>query len=137
MFESDLYSLLVNDSELANLLSAFNQYPAVFSDVAPQEATEIYIVFDIQEDPSIGQIIDAFTINFDIYNDTNSNEITRQIIERLTFLLDPISIETLRYKTVRFYRGSGGYIKDNDTEIKHYNKQFFARGTRKKWIDQL
>lgn len=138
MFETSLHNLLVTDAELASLHSSFSGKPSIFSDFAPQESGEVYTVFDIQKEPGTFLELDTFTINFDIYNATSSNEIIRQIVERLTFILDPNSIDNdLRYRKIRFYRGSEGYIKDNDIEIKHYNLQFFARATRKKWIDQL
>jgi len=138
MFESSLHNLLTTNGNLSALLSTFQGIPAIFSDIAPQEAGENYIVFDIQQDPGDYLELDTFTIDFNIYSTSRSNEVIRNIVEQIIFILEPNSITNdPRYRNIRFYRGSGGYIKSNESEINQYNLQIYARATRKKWIDQL
>ena len=142
MFESSLLSLLNTDYGITSRLSTFNGVPSVFSDYAPEEVQFPYIVFDIEENESDSLIVDAFFIEIDIYGLRTSSKTIREIVERVQFVCDrTIITDDERFSTIRLYRDNNELVYDNlgsrDSKMTHYIVRLQARGTRKKWADNI
>jgi len=62
----------------------------------------------------------------------------REASERIEYLLDQKQFNTdARYDTIRVWLFSGGWVQEEDPRAIHYNQQFTARASRKKWICTL
>ena len=125
------------DSNVTQYVSSFNGSPAIFTDVAPQEATEVYIVLDIQGNASDNLAIDSFLVDIDIYGLKDDTVNIRALTLAIEFALDREILECDEYTTIRFYRESKGHVDNRDIKIIHYNMQMSARGSRYAWMQQI
>ena len=135
--EGAILEALRGESAITDLVSTFAGYPAIFTDIAPQQAEKTYMVFDVQKTPSDNLAVDIFLIDIDVYYNGLSAVDARELLFQVEILLDRAVLECTNYMTVRFYRDSDGYVDNSDIKIGHYNQQFEARGTRKRWIDNI
>lgn len=142
MFEASFISLLTSDTDLTDRLATYGGSPAIFSDFAPEEAdaqgSYPYLVFDISQDDDENLIITDFTIDIDIFGLRTKSKIIREIVERLLFTCDRHIITTdSRFTTIRLFRNSSEFDYEKNSKVTHYNVVLDARGTRKKWADQI
>ena len=135
--EGAILTQLRANASITALLSSLDGQPSIFTEVAPQEAEKPYMVFDVSKFPSSNLAVDTFLIDIDYYYEgTNATNI-RELIFQVELELDRAVLTCTNYSTIRFYREDDGYIDNRDIQIGHYNQQLEARGTRKRWIDNI
>jgi hypothetical protein len=139
MFEGSLISLLRSDTGLAAFVSTYKTAPAIFSDVAPEDASLPFAETVIQENSVGDSVVASFTVLVDFYNSTESAVSARAFCQRVVELLDRQEINNdSRYHRIRFFINSGPYrVEEGDPRDVHYRVQFSARAGRKKFIDEL
>lgn len=127
------------NTDVTDYLSTFNFSPAIFANVAPQEAERTYIVLDAQKNEAeTGNLPwDIFLIDIDIYYDGISALDVERLTLNIEFSLDRAVLNSDTYKTIRIYRESNGYVEKNDIRVGHYNQQFTIRAARWAWMQQL
>jgi hypothetical protein len=135
--ESAILASLSADSNVTDNLGTFYGATNIFVDIAPQEATGNYLVFDAQKNPTDHLGVDNFMFDFDIYGDGISSKIIRALTIAIEFNLDGARLNCDNYKTIRFSRESEGYVDTDDIRKIHYNMQMSARATRYAWMQQL
>lgn len=151
MFEATLYTKLIGDGELANILATYEGAPSIFNLYAPEQATAPpypipnapslpYMTFDIDENSAPMDVIDRFLINIDYFDfgTGTSRANARLAMKRVEFILDPIVIRTdPDYDSIRIWKESVGEIRETDRREIHYNIRLTARAGRKAWMAQL
>lgn len=137
MFESALLNHLKADAELISYVSKLNGKPSIFSDFAPEGTVLPYIIFRILKTSSETSTIAKFSIFFDYYAFDLSRTTSRRAAERLESLLDMIVLQHEAYGSIRVFYFAGSLLPETDPRDIHYNLQFSARGTRKKWVKQF
>lgn len=137
MFESALLNHLRADAELTSYVSMLNGKPSIFSDLAP-EGTELpYIIFRITKSNSETSTISKFSIFLDYFAFDLSRVICRKAAERMEAMLDMIVLQHEGYGSIRIFYFAGSLVPETDPRDIHYNLQFSARATRKKWVKQF
>ena len=137
MFEAAILPILQSDPELAGLVTSYANAPAIFSDAAPEGSQKPYIAYRIDRLSSNNLPIAKFVLYVDYWDYGASKTKARKAAERIEFLLDQRVLEHERYSTIRVSFFSGGVVPAEDPKEIHYNLQFSARASRKKWIDQI
>lgn len=137
--EAAITQRLRADTTITQYVSTFNGSPAIFSDIAPQQAERPYVVFDVQNtNDSVNNLgVNAFVIDVDIYAGRNDHSKIRALGQRIIFSLDRTILKCDNYTTIRLYFESEGHVENQDIKITHYNMQFYARGCRYAWMQQL
>jgi hypothetical protein len=140
MFESALLDALYGDTELCGYVSQYtvgeSTVPAIFSEVAPKDASLPYIVFKIARSAADSPAMQKFNIYIDYYDYDKSMANSRKAADRIEFILDRANLEHDRYGCIRVFFFSGGSVPDDDDPRSiHYNMLFEARAGRKKWAD--
>jgi hypothetical protein len=136
--EAALVNHLRSDTSVIQYVNTFNGNPAIFSDIAPQEAEELYVVLDVQRSAAPDNLaVHNFLVDVDIYSGKNDAVNTRALTMAIEFTLDRVILNCDEYKTVRFSFESSGHVDNRDIKIKHYNMQFSARGSRYAWMQQI
>lgn len=137
--EAAIIQRLRADSDITQYVSTFNNNPAIFSDIAPQQAVLPYVVLDIQNsNNSINNLgVNDFLIDIDLYGDRNSHANLRALAQNIIFSLDRSVLNCDNYKTIRMYFESEGHVENTDIRITHYNMQFSARGSRYAWMQKI
>lgn len=135
--EAAIITHLKSIVNVTQYVSTFNGSAAIFSDEAPQQASGVYVVLDIQRLSTDNLGVDILTTDVDIYGGKNDSVDIRALTLAIVFALDRIILNCDIYKTIRFYAESEGHVDNRDIRIKHYNMQFSARGSRYAWMQQL
>ena len=137
MFEDALHSRLSADANIQAVVSTYQGAPAIFSDVAPEEAERPYITFTIERNINDMIALCEFTVDVDYWAYGDSRVDARAAVEYIEFSLDIAQLSNARYDKIRFYTPSSGPVNENDPRAIHYNVQFDVRASRKKWMGQL
>lgn len=144
MIESAIIDALKADSTLRKRVTVYADSPAIFSELAPEEAKMPYVTINITRSKGAtdDNVLQDFTIMVDFWDyGTKATSPTRvrarQASERIEFILDNKQFTHDRYDTIRVWFFSGGWVEDEDTRAIHYNQQFTARASRKRWICNL
>ena len=139
MFEAALLTTLQNDSALTALLSTYGGAPAIFSDMAPESAEQLYLVFSIDREGDENIAAQAFTVTLDLYDHDVSRVNIRAASERIEFVLDRAELTdpSGRYDTIRLFFLLGRPVLEGDSRKAHHQIQFTARAGRKAWAAQL
>lgn len=133
-----IYKRLKGNASLATLLATYMGRPAVFCDVAPEEAVRPYVVFALERRfNDTGSLVDQFTLDVDYWDYGDSRTVAREAIEAIEFEFDMGTIEAVDYSNVRFFTPRSGYVKEDDPRLIHYNIEFPVRASRGKFIRQL
>jgi len=137
MIEKTIIDALRGDAALALIVTTYNGNPAIFSELAPEEATEPYITVNITRNESIGDLIlHDFNVMVDIWGRDSTRVSVREASERIEYIFDNKQFNSdARYDTIRTWFVSGGWIEEADPRDVHYNHQLTARAGRKKWIE--
>lgn len=135
--ESAVITHLRSVTNVTQYVSTFSGAPAIFSDEAPQQASGIYVVLNVNRISTDNLGVDSFLIDIDIYGGRNESVSIRALTLAIEFALDRDILDCDNYKTIRFYAETEGFIDNRDIQIKHYNMQFSARGSRYAWMQQL
>jgi hypothetical protein len=136
MIESTILTTLKADAALIALVSTFNGQPAVFDGAAPEGVAKPYIIFRVTW-RNVDFLITEFTVFIDYFNTGASKTNARKAAERIEFIFDGKEFTHERYANIRFAFPSGDYIPEDDPTVIHYNQMFTARGSRKKFMEQL
>jgi len=137
MFEAALQARIASDGQLATLLSTYEGAPAIFSEEAPEEAVEPYIVYSISRQAVDHPAVEQFNVYVDYFDNQKSRANSRKAAQRIEFVLDQVTLTSDRYDTIRLFYESAGPVPDPDPRVIHYNFQFSARAGRKAWAQQL
>ena len=137
MIEDCLITALRSDTALSALVGAFGGQVAIFSDLAPETAERPYITTEIEKRGADEYLIDEFYVEMHYWSTGNSRANARAACERIEFVLDGVSLQNSRYSDIRFRRDFYRQVQDPDPRNIHYVVQMTARGTRKKWAEQL
>ena len=140
MIEKAFIDLLAADVTLVALLSEFEGQPAIFSNVAPQNAELPYIVFDVEVAAGENRAAAAFDIFCDVWHRAESGVDIRQIAERIEYVCAHMRVDVDaggRFQAIRFFYEDGFEVENTDPEIRHYVATVSARAGRKKWCEQL
>ena len=134
-----MYTKLTGDGNLTGYLSSYGGLPAVFSDAAPEDAEQMYLVYTIDRLADDNLAIMAFNVMVDLYGRSSTRARVRSASERVEFLLDHATLidPRARHDTIRTYLFSAGPVPEPDSQKIHYNLQFTARAGRKAWAAQL
>jgi hypothetical protein len=137
--EAAITQRLRGNADITKYVSLFNGSPAIFSDIAPQQAILPYVVFDTQNsnDSNTNLGVNSFIIDVDIYGDRNSHANIRAMAQEIIFSLDRAVLNCDIYKTIRIYFESEGHVENSDIKITHYNMQFSARASRYAWMQKI
>jgi hypothetical protein len=133
MFESALIDKLKSDAALAALVTTFSGNPAIFSEYAPETAVTPFIVCRITPSSEYSAI-HSFSVMVDYFDYNKSRKNSRDAAERIEYVLDHAILQHERYIDIRLMYLAGSPVESGDARDIHYNVQFSARGTRKKWI---
>jgi hypothetical protein len=136
MIEDALYTAITGDAATTALLSTHCSAPAVFNRFSPEGVDCVYLVYRVDL-TSVDLTMDRFNIYIDTYDYGASTVAVQNVVEALENLLDISVLTSDRYSSIRFRRFSGGFVNNSDPRSIQYNVQYSARGSRKKWIDQL
>jgi|TARA_R100000750_G_scaffold23265_1_gene15186 hypothetical protein len=135
--EASIIKHLRTDSNVTQYVNTFNGSPAIFSDIAPQEAERVYLVLDVQTIPSDNLAVDNFLIDIDIYGGKSDTVNIRALTMAVEFAMDREILNCDLYKTIRLYRETKGFVDNRDIKIVHYNMQISGRGSRYAWMQQI
>lgn len=136
MIESAIINRLKSDAALTALLSAHGGQPAIFSELAPEQAALPYLVIRCTRTATDNHAVQEFVVMTDYFNRDVSRANSRAAAERIEFLLDQQILTHERYSDIRINFFAGSPVEGSDPRDVHYNCQFQARATRKKWIIQ-
>jgi len=81
--------------------------------------------------------ISKFSVFIDYYGYDVSRVVSRKAAERIEEMLDMIVLQHEKYGSIRIWYFDGSAIQESDPKDIHYNLQFSARATRKKWSKQF
>jgi len=137
MFESALITKLAADDILAYYLTEYSGAPAIFSDLAPEDAVMPYAVVRIIRNSNECPAVQEFTVYVDYFDYDNSAVNSRKAAERIELILDRVHLEHAKYKTIRMFFFSGGPVIEPDPRAIHYNLQFTARAGRINFCDYV
>ena len=144
MWESSLYSKLINDAKLIAYVSTIGDtdVPSIFSSSAPENTPFPYIVFTIDEVSSPSDsVIKVYDVQIAVFDFNQSGKRARLAIRRLGELLDKTEMEHEYYKNIRINSEhsfqAGRDSEDEDPRAQHFIARFNARACRKGWIDNL
>jgi hypothetical protein len=137
MFESALITKLADDNILADILTEYSSAPAIFSDLAPEDAEMPYVVIRIIRSANECPAIQEFTVYVDYFDYDKSAADSRKAAERIELLLDRAHLEHARYKTIRIFFFAGSPVIEPDPRAIHYNLQFSARAGRINFCDYV
>jgi hypothetical protein len=130
MFESSLITKLAADVPLQDYLETYGGAPAIFSDLAPENAVMPYAVVRIIRSSNDCPAIQEFTVYVDYFDYDKSAVNSRKAAERIELILGRCELEHARYKCIRIFFFSGGPVLEPDPRSIHYNLQFTARAGR-------
>jgi glutathionylspermidine synthase len=139
MIEQTIINALRADTTLAGYVSSYSAAPAIFANEAPENSELPYITVRITRNAlADDSVFHDFNIYVDYWDYNKSRSNANKAAERVEFVLDQKTYNAdTRYSTIRTWFFSGGWVEDTDPRDIHYNVQFSARATRKKWIQQL
>ena len=138
MIEKTIIDVLKADPVLKSRVTRYNSTPAVFSELAPEQAKTPYVTIDLTRSKSSGDLIlHDFILMVDFWDYGTSRKKAREASERIEYLFDNKQFNHERYSKIRIWWFSGGWVVEEDLRAIHYNQQFSVRACRKKWIDQL
>lgn len=141
MWESALYTKLINDSDLIQYVSKLNSVPSIFSNSAPENIEFPYIVFVIENTSGPDSAVDVFSVTINHFDWNQSAKRSRLAIQRIIELLDRSHITHDYYQTIRIFKSGSGSAgrenEDRDPRAQHQIVRFTARAGRKGWIDKL
>ena len=139
MIEDVIVEQLRNDGTIAGILSTYNGDPAVFSETAPEDVDRDgpYMVVVVRVFPAPDYVIDQFDIFVHYFQRGTSRAKAREVSFRVEAIFDPNTFQNDVYADIRFYRRHGDFLPEPDPLEIHYVKQLSARGSRKKWMQQL
>ena len=137
MIEKTIIDALKADAALRVRVTTFGGQAAIFSELAPETATEPYITINLSRSQTMGDLVlHDFTLMVDYWGYDTSRVRAREASERIEYLLDNKQFDSDgRYHKIRVWFFSGGWVEDEDPRAIHYNQQFTIRASRKKWID--
>lgn len=135
MFDSSLYSILVKDTELVNLLSEYRGQPSIFSNHAGENVDFPYIVFRIYGTGGQDHAVDSFQVNIGIFEYGESAKNARLIARKVEEILDLEHLDHEYYDTIRLFRRGTDFVEGNeDPRAQQYNISFTARAGRSGWM---
>lgn len=141
MWDSALYTKLINDSELIQYVSLHNGQPSIFSDSAPENVDFPYIVFVITNSGGPDSALDVFDVVINHFDFQQSSKRSRMAILRIIELLDRAHLTHDYFTPIRMFKrwsGSAGREnEDRDPRARHYIVRFAARAGRKGWIEEI
>ena len=137
MFSSSLHTALSEDTTLAALLDTYQSRPAVFADMAPENADKPYVVFRIIKSAANSISVDEFSVFIDYFERGTSKKNMKAAAFAIETLLDQKSLTHARFSNIRFSRFSAGPVPTMDPRDIHYNIQFMARAGRSGWMQTL
>lgn len=133
-----IYKRLRANASLATLLTTYEGQPAVFCDVAPEEATRPYVTFTLTREYNItGPLVDQFTLDVDYWEYGDSRVSAREVVEAVEYEFDMSTMEAVDYANVRFFTPESLPVGEDDPRQIHYNTRFVVRASRGKFIRQL
>jgi len=138
MWDSALYTKLINDNELIQYVSRTGDYPSIFSDSAPENVAFPYIIFTIAGTNGPDSAVDVFSVTIDHYDFQQSAKRSRLAIKRIVELLDREHLEHADFKAIRLYKSwtaAAPKSDEIDPRARHYIAKFSARAGRKGWIE--
>lgn len=137
MFESSFIDLLTSDSELVSMLSTYRSEPSIFSEIAPESAEPPYIVFEI-ETTANDLVVSDFRVIIDIYDNSYSGALSRNIEERIAAKCDhEVITDDTRFSAIRLFYEDGRAIENTDISIRHRVVILSAKGGRKKFAEEI
>lgn len=142
MITSVIVNLLRSDTFIANRLSVYAGYPAIFADVVPEKALFPNITVRVMQAGN-RESIKIFNIYIDYWGHNQidaSREAAKIVCNRIENILDGYwyaGAETDRYSDIRFRLLNGYCATAEEYDGIHYNLFFSARACRKEWIDNI
>ena len=137
MFDSSLHTALSGCTGLTAYLTTYQSRPAIFADLAPENAVKMYVVFSIQKSTSDHPSVDEFSVMIDIFDRGTSKKNLKAAAFEIEKLLDQKTLTHPRFYKIRFFRFSAGPVPELDPRDIHYNIQFSARADRYGWMQTL
>ena len=141
MWESALYSKLINDPELIQYVSLYNNIPSIFSNSAPENVAFPYIVFVISNTGGPDSAVDTFDVVINHFDFKESAKRSGMAVKRIIELLDREHITHADFTPIRLYKtwaaSAGRENEDRDPRAQHYIVRFSGRAGRKGWIENL
>ena len=141
MIEGVVVEQLRNDGTISSIVSTYDMNgtdtPAVFSNMAPENAVYPYVVVTARKYTIPDAVMDGFDVYIHYYERGESAANARTVSERAEFIFDPNTFEDDRYATIRFWRRDASQVAEPAPLEIHYLTLLQARGSRKKWMQQL
>ncbi len=120
-------SRLVQDTELAALLSSYGGAPAIFAGDAPEDAEMPYVVWSVVSDVPDNLVVDRLVLALDAFERSEKPHKVLAVLNRLENLLHGWSfagVDAAVYSCIREY---SDLLKDPEEGVWHGRAAFLLR----------
>ena len=133
MFYKEIINILKSNQAIADSVGEYKNSPAIFSEHAPEEATEeggsAYIVIRIETSPLTDRVISDSNLFIDYFDYKKSRSVCNQYALDLVDLLDFVRLRTEQVNDLRILLTKENLKKSNKFIPGHnedfYNKKFW------------